>query len=159
MHASTNPESGHQAELHGFEDPGARLRAARAAHSAAAGPGAGGPHPMPFQHHGLSELFDTSGRPDVYASIEPFEFVSASPETATCTVSVVSDATSNVLARIYGLLATLSLVPVTARSSKSTENLIRLQMNFKAVGESRIDLLCRKLLQLTETNSVVATNR
>ena len=32
-------------------------------------------------------------------------------------------------------------------------------MNFEAVGESRIDLLCRKLLQLTETNSVVATNR
>ena len=117
MHASTNPESGHQAELHGFEDPGARLRATRAAPSAAAGPRVGGPHPMPFQHHGLSELFDTSRRPDIYASIEPFEFVSASPETATCTVSVVSDATSNVLARIYGLLATLSPTSATQRQN------------------------------------------
>lgn len=124
MHASTNPELDRQAEPHRFEDPDARLRTARASHSAALGASAGGLHPMPFQHHGLSGMLDTSRRSDSYVNIQPFEFESASPQTAACTVSVVSDATSNALARIYGLLATLSLVPVTARSSNSREDVI-----------------------------------
>ena len=100
---------------------------------------------------------DLSGQADVYASIQRNESASSSPEAGPHTVSVVSDASSNALARIFSLLATLDVVPVSTRSSSSGHGAIDLRLEFEGIGENRIDRLCRKLIQLTDTISVDAT--
>ena len=112
---------------------------------------------MPLHHRvtvpGLSERYA------VHADFERRVSASTSVGPETLTVSVVTDATSSALARIFILLATLSLVPVTTRSARSEQDFIDLRLSFENVGELQIDRLCRKLLQLTETVTVDATER
>ena len=114
---------------------------------------------MPLHHRGTVTVPGLSERVAVHADLERRVSVSTSIGPGTRTVSVVTDATSSALARIFVLLATLSLVPVATRSAISEQDFIDLRLSFKNVGEPRIDLLCRKLLQLTETVSVDAMER
>ena len=92
----------------------------------------------------------------VHADLERRVSASADIQYRTQTVSVVTDATSGSLARIFALLATLSLMPVATRSASSRQEVIDLRLSFANVDALRIDRLCRKLLQLTETISVDA---
>ena len=72
----------------------------------------------------------------------------------THSVSVVSDATPNMLAKVFGLLATFSFVPSVSESYCCGDDHIEVRMVFKDVEGARIDLLRRKIMQLTETVSV-----
>ena len=114
---------------------------------------------MPLHHRATVTVPGLSERYAVHPDIEQGVSASTSVGPGTRTVSVVTDATSSALARIFVLLATLSLVPVATRSASSEQDSIDLRLSFENVGELRIDLLCRKLLQLTETISVDATER
>ena len=114
---------------------------------------------MPLHHRAAVTVPGLSERHAVHADLERRVSASTSIGPGTRTVSVVTDATSSALARIFVLLATLSLVPVATRSGSSQQDAIDLRLSFENVGELRIDLLCRKLLQLTETISVAATER
>ena len=114
---------------------------------------------MPLHHRANIAVPGLSERYVVHADLEPRVSASTSVGRGTQIVSVVTGATSSALARIFVLLATLSLVPVEARYARSEQDSIDLRLSFANVGERRIDLLCRKLLQLTETVSVEATER
>ena len=114
---------------------------------------------MPLHHRATVAVPGLSERYAVHADLERRVSASASVGPETRTVSVVTDATSSALARIFILLATLSLVPVATRSAISEQDFIGLRLSFESVGELQIDRLCRKLLQLTETLSVDATER
>ena len=98
-----------------------------------------------------------SGRTFLQVDLDPGASASTGAGPATRTVSIVTGATSSALARIFVLLATLGLVPVATRSASSEQDSIGLQLSFANVAESRLDLLCRKLFQLTETISVDAS--
>ena len=114
---------------------------------------------MPLHHRATFTVPGTSERSVVHADLERRVSASTSVGPETRTVSVVTDATCSALARIFVLLATLSLVPVEARSASLEQDSIDLRLSFENVGEPRIDRLCRKLLQLTETISVDVTAR
>ena len=114
---------------------------------------------MPLHHRATVNVPGLSERNAIHPYIEPGVSASTSVGPETRTVSVATDATSSALARIFILLATLSLVPVATRSARSEQDFIDLRLSFENVGELQIDRLCRKLLQLTETVSVDATER
>ncbi len=114
---------------------------------------------MPLHHRATIAVPGLSERYAAHADPEPRVSASTSVGPGTRTVSVVTDATSSALARIFVLLATLSLVPVATHSASSEQDFINLRLSFANIGERRIDLLCRKLLQLTETVSVEAMER
>ena len=112
---------------------------------------------MPRHQHATVTVPGPSDGFGVHADLERMVTASAGIEPVTQTVSVVTDATSGSLARIFVLLATLSLIPVATSSASSEQHCICLRLSFAKVDEVRIDLLCRKLLQLTETISVDAS--
>lgn len=114
---------------------------------------------IPLHHRATVTVPGLSERNVHHADLQPGGSASASVEPGTRTVSVITDATSGALARIFSLLATLALVPVATSSTSSDQDSIDLHLSFAYVAEIRIDRLCRKLLQLTETISVDTTER
>ena len=112
---------------------------------------------MPLHRHATVTVPVPSERYAVHARLDPGVPASTGLELETRTVSVVTDATPSALARIFVLLATLDLVPAATRSANPEQGAIHLRLSFENVGESRIDLLRRKLFQLTETVRVDAT--
>ena len=93
-------------------------------------------------------------RDDVYPSTRSYESVWANLIVRPFTISVVSDATPNTLARIFGLLATFDVIPVSVQSVPFGQGVLTLQLALDDIDEHRVDLLRRKLLQLTDTISV-----
>ncbi len=113
---------------------------------------------MPLHRHATVTVPVPSERYAVHANLDPGLSASKGMGLETRTVSVVTAATPSALARIFVLLATLNLVPVATRSAIREPGAIHLRLSFENVGESRIDLLRRKLFQLTETVRVDATD-
>ncbi len=112
---------------------------------------------MPLHRHATVTVPVPSERYAVHANLDPGLSASKGMGLETRTVSVVTAATPSALARIFVLLATLNLIPAATRSANRERGAIHLRLRFENVGESRIDLLRRKLFQLTETASVDAT--
>ena len=114
-------------------------------------------HSMPMHRRATVTVPVPPERYAVHARLDPGVPASTGMGLETRTVSVVTAATPSALARIFVLLATLDLVPAATRSAIRERGAIHLRLSFENVGESRIDLLRRKLFQLTETVSVDAT--
>lgn len=55
------------------------------------------------------------------------------------------------LSRVFGLLATLDIVPVSVRSVLPDDETLELEIGFANIAAATADRLCRKLQQLTET--------
>jgi hypothetical protein len=104
----------------------------------------------------MSTSIDLSGEDDVYANIRR-ECQSTSVN-GLHEIRVVSDAVPTALPRIFGLLSSLSIVPLSTSSSFGTDNTISLSINLRGVDQSTIDLLQRKIYQLTETVEVADPN-
>jgi len=119
---------------------------------------------MPLHRHATVTVPVPSDWYAVHARLDPGVPASTGMGLETRTVSVVTAATPSALARIFVLLATLDLVPaatrsaIRERSANRERGAIHLRLSFENVGESRIDLLRRKLFQLTETVRVDATD-
>ncbi len=103
----------------------------------------------------MRKPIDLSGEEDVYASA-PHDR-QAKLDTGHHEIRVVSDSTPTALARIYGLLSTMSVVPLSSSSSFNNDGTINSEFHLSGVTPSTIDLLKRKINQLTET-VVVADN-
>ena len=114
-------------------------------------------HSMPMHRYATVTVPVPSERYAVHARLDPGVPASTGLGLETRTVSVVTAATPSALARIFVLLATLDLVPAATRSANRKRGDIHLRLSFENVGESRIDLLRRKLFQLAETVRVDAT--
>ena len=85
---------------------------------------------------------------DVYAERSPLAGVPALlPEAG---VTVMLECTSAALARVYALLCTVDLVPAASCAALCGEDAIRLDLAFESVPGSRLEMLVRKLAQLTE---------
>ena len=64
------------------------------------------------------------------------------------------------LSRVFGLLATLNIVPVSVRSMLPDDGTLEVEIGFANIAAATADRLCRKIQQLTETVrwSVVQTD-
>lgn len=71
-----------------------------------------------------------------------------------CSVRVAAENSPLALSRIYGLLATLAIVPSISRSTIVNVNELAVELEFCDVPFSSIDRLCRKLTQTTEIIAV-----
>ena len=101
-----------------------------------------------------SAPIDLSDEDDVYANIL---YDSGSKfETSHYEIQVVSEAAPTSLARIFGLLSSLSIVPLSSSSSSHSDCTVNLNLHFGGVDSSTIDLLLRKISQLTETVAITA---
>ena len=103
-----------------------------------------------------SEL-DLSDEDDVYADLSRDR--RQIPAVADYELLIVSDAVPTALARIFGLLSSLSIVPLSTSSSFQRENTITLTLHFEGVHPSTMDLLQRKISQLTETAEIRSQTR
>ena len=73
-----------------------------------------------------------------------------------CSIRITADNSPMSLSRVYGLLATLMMVPVAARSTVTSVDELAVELGFRNVPVSSIDRLCRKLAQTTEIATVSA---
>ena len=55
------------------------------------------------------------------------------------------------LPRVFGLLATLNIVPVSVRSVLPDDDTLEIEIGFANIAAATADRLCRKIQQLTET--------
>jgi len=73
------------------------------------------------------------------------------------TLTVVLERNPAALARVYSVLCLMNLVPESFGGTQVGDDLIRLDFSFGPEPERRIDLLTRKLAQLTECLEVAET--
>ena len=100
----------------------------------------------------MSDSIDLSGEEDVYASA-PHDS-QAKLDTGHHEIRVLSDSTPTALARIFGLLSTMSVVPLSSSSSCNNDGTIKSEFHLGGVTPSTIGLLKRKINQLTDTVTV-----
>jgi len=90
-------------------------------------------HSEQRETHRVDQLSDCAGLPAGAASL-----------------CVVLERNPCALARVFSLLATLCLVPQTTSTECLGADAIRLQLNFAPALAGRLDLLIRKVTQLTD---------
>ena len=100
----------------------------------------------------MTTPIELSGQDDVYADIR--RDYQATSDTRLHEIRVVTDAMPTALARVFGLLATMSVVPFSTSSSVGNDDTVRLSINLRGVDPLTIDLLVRKITQVTETRKV-----
>ena len=91
---------------------------------------------------------------DVYSARTYAGTASGSKLIEHCSIRVVAENSPLTLARIYGLLATLTIVPSTSRSVVVSVDELAVEFEFCDVPYSSIDRLCRKLAQTSEIVAV-----
>ena len=91
---------------------------------------------------------------DVYSSV-PLTGSSASDYAANeITIRLAVENSPMSLSRVFGLIGTVFIVPVSSGTSQREDGAIEVQLDFSDADPRKIDLLCRKLSQLTETASL-----
>lgn len=100
----------------------------------------------------MATSLNLSGQDHVYAD-KPRDYLATS-DSGLHEIRVVTDAMPTALARIFGLLATMSLVPFSTSSSVSSDDTVSLSIKLRSVDPSTIDLLVRKISQVTEIRNV-----
>jgi hypothetical protein len=96
----------------------------------------------------IDTKLDLSDEDDVYANLPRDRRLDT--DVGHYELVVVSEAAPTALARIFGLLSSLSIVPLST-SSLQCDNTVSLNLKFNDVDLSTADLLQRKIAQLTET--------
>jgi hypothetical protein len=91
---------------------------------------------------------------DVYSANTYIGAASTNKLEGHCSIRVTAENSPLTLSRIYGLLATLTIVPSASRSTIMSVDELAVTLDFRDVSYSSIDRLCRKLAQITEIASV-----
>jgi hypothetical protein len=66
-------------------------------------------------------------------------------------VGITVDATPLSLSKVYALLTTLNMIPVSAKSTLTRDQVIEIEFLFANINSIMADRLYRKVSQLTET--------
>ena len=100
----------------------------------------------------IQGLPNLSGQEDVYSA-----HVNEHPPTAglhQVEICVVLERFTGSLARVFALLCLFELVPLSSRTELCDDDAIRLELHFSHLPPDRLDLLLRKISQLTECLTV-----
>ena len=72
-------------------------------------------------------------------------------------LTIVLEQTPAALARVYSVLCLMNLVPDSFNGSQVGDGAVRIDFTFGSIEDRRLDLLIRKLWQLTECLEVAET--
>ena len=100
----------------------------------------------------MSSLPDLSGQDDVYSE-ESFG-LTTNTTIESAEIVAVFDSNPGTLARVFGLLATFSIVPASARTFVTDDQTITLSFELRNINTGQLESLRRKLVQLTDAISV-----
>ena len=92
------------------------------------------------------------GEDDVYASPDSEELPGI--ELQEFRIQIISEATPVAMARIFGLLSGMSIVPQSTTSALRANGQLAVELFFVRIRPSTTDLLRRKIAQLAETISI-----
>jgi len=106
----------------------------------------------------MGKSIDLTGEDDVYASGLTHSDDRPAKTIGDNQIRIVSEATPVALARIFGLLSGMSIVPLSSSSSLCNDGTINLNLHLGDVSRSSSDLLRRKIYQLVETVSIVGND-
>jgi len=93
---------------------------------------------------------DLSGKDDVYSSHQEHRRVAPT----IFKLDILSDGTPCALGRLFGLFTTINIVPDRVGSDKKTNGEITTSVSVSTTDATAIDLLVRKIAQLTETIAI-----
>jgi len=105
---------------------------------------------------GMNGTLDLSDQADVYGDIRPERSPDTDEESGRYALHLVTDALPTSLARIFGLISTMDMVPESMHSTASADETICLSLTFRNTDPYKSDLLRRKISQLTETLTVTS---
>lgn len=91
---------------------------------------------------------------DVYSTRTYIDAASTKDLVESCSIRLTAENSPLTLSRVYGLLATLTVVPFTSRTTIVSVDELAVELEFCDVSTSLIDRLCRKLRQTTEVAAV-----
>lgn len=101
----------------------------------------------------VSELPNLTGQEDVYSVHTTEHAPMADLEQAS--LVVLLERFPGALARVFALLCLFELIPLSTRTELCDDDAMRVELRFSHLPPDRLDLLVRKLNQLTECLSVV----
>ena len=105
-------------------------------------------HTIEAQETIMPGMQEHSEQREIYAAGQPDDCTTRSAGAAS--LCVVLERNPCALARVFSLLATLCLEPQTTSTECLGADAIRVQLNFAPVLAGRLDLLIRKVTQLTD---------
>lgn len=98
----------------------------------------------------MSKQTDLTDQADVYSESPQTEAGSPSSSVAMCRLKLSVECSPLALSRVFGLLGTISMVPALSRTTMTDNEIIDVFIEFVDADAHKLDLLCRKLSQLTE---------
>ncbi|HKX56260.1 MAG TPA: hypothetical protein VJN01_09165 [Xanthomonadales bacterium] len=101
-------------------------------------------------------LPNLAGQEDVY-SVHTTEHAAVA-ELQQVQLVVLLERFPGALARVFALLCLFELIPLATRTELCDDDAIRLELTFSRLPPDRLDLLVRKLNQLTECLGVVESD-
>lgn len=105
----------------------------------------------------MNNGIDDPEEEDVYSAKTYANAASGTKLVEHCSIHVAAENSPLTLSRIFGLLATLTIVPSASRSTIVNVDELAVDLEFCDVPLSCIDRLCRKLAQTTEIVVVSAS--
>ena len=84
--------------------------------------------------------------------------IESDPVLQTVELQIVCEAVPTALAKIFGVMCTLNIVPDRAASTMTIDNCVTLSLSFVDTQSSIMDMLQRKISQLTETVTISSAN-
>lgn len=95
----------------------------------------------------MNTQLSLSGQDDVYSDGTN---AGANSRLQQCTFRITVEHSPTALARVFGLLSTLAIVPAASRSTRVNDRTIDISLEFHDIPSSAADRLGRKINQLTE---------
>lgn len=99
----------------------------------------------------MSAHLDLTGQADVYSQTPQIATDEAATPGTTHSIHLSVEYSPLALTRVFGLIGTVSMVPVLSRTRSRDDEVIDILLEFSEADPRKLDLLCRKLGQLLET--------
>lgn len=106
----------------------------------------------------MSTHIDLTSQADVYSETPQSTADQTGSPTICYALRLTIEHSPMALSRVFGLIGSISMVPSLSRTSKEDDKVIDVFLEFMSADAHKLDLLCRKLNQLTETVSLQVTN-
>lgn len=105
----------------------------------------------------MSTHIDLTGQDDVYSATPHSRDDKTGSPAGRYAIRLTIEQSPMALSRVFGLIGTVSMVPSRSRTSKY-DDVIDVFLELKSDDARKLDRLCRKLNQLTETVSLQVTD-
>ncbi|MEX0827984.1 MAG: hypothetical protein WD005_03425 [Haliea sp.] len=106
----------------------------------------------------MSAHIDLTSQADVYSDAPQSTTGKTGSTTGRYAIRLTVEHSPMALSRVFGLIGSVSMVPALSRTSKEGDEVIDVFLEIMSADAHKLDLLCRKLHQLTETVSLQVTS-